>query len=540
MPRIPMSDKAGMIRHQRDTVPMSGTVGMNFNMNEGRAIADLGNVIADAGNKIGHSGMQIVSARNQFLAQEQETQNKLAATQARNLYRKINSDLEIRMAENPAEFSHFREWAVQADKQYSEDAKEFTDKMSEDFRKQFDTEMEGLRVESMKQRSLLGIHAKVTSDYNLFQAQFKDFALRGDLAECNRLLEEHRGNLISEQEYQQKKLDYNRLADFGEVKRLIESGTPDIASRLKERDSSGNYTNFKHLESSARDRFMRVAEANDAQKRADENQSLLDRLNNGEQLTIADIDRAFEGKTSPEAVRQKNQQRSILRQFQKAQETARKQEARERQQEIEQEKRDAVNAHAYRILLHEFPADPARRQVEYATMRNEIFTRYAGDGATVKRLLSQLDETLKAKEKPDSSYKNSFPYLQGNRLLDGMKGKFYSRYPGRGESWYSFATNVYNDDSNLKATNFELAKLRFDEFMKANPQAKISDVEDFLEKMRQDVNQAECDKLMEFWRDYRVPDLSDVLNSGEVERRTSDGRIAVFGSDKKFKRWKED
>lgn len=540
MPRIPMSDKAGMIRHQRDTVPMSGTVGMNFNMNEGRAIADLGNVIADAGNKIGHSGMQIVSARNQFLAQEQETQNKLAATQARNLYRKINSDLEIRMAENPAEFSHFREWAVQADKQYSEDAKEFTDKMSEDFRKQFDTEMEGIRVESMKQRSLLGIHAKVTSDYNLFQEQFKDFALRGDLAECNRLLEEHRGNLISEQEYQQKKLDYNRLADFGEVKRLIEAGTPDIASRLKERDSSGNYTNFKHLESSARDRFMRVAEANDAQKRADENQYLLDRLNNGEQLTIADIDRAFEGKTSPEAVRQKNQQRSILRQFQKAQETARKQEARERQQEIEQEKRDAVNAHAYRILLHEFPADPARRQVEYATMRNEIFTRYAGDGATVKRLLSQLDETLKAKEKPDSSYKNSFPYLQGNRLLDGMKGKFYSRYPGRGESWYSFATNVYNDDSNLKATNFELAKLRFDEFMKANPQAKISDVENFLEKMRQDVNQAECDKLMEFWRDYRVPDLSDVLNSGEVERRTSDGRIAVFGSDKKFKRWKED
>lgn len=540
MPRIPMSDKAGMIRHQRDTVPMSGTVGMNFNLNQGRTIADLGNVIADAGNKIGHSGMQIVSARNQFLAQEQETQNKLAATQARNLYRKINSDLEIRMAENPAEFSHFREWAVQADKQYSEDAKEFTDKMSEDFRKQFDTEMEGIRVESMKQRSLLGIHAKVTSDYNLFQEQFKDFALRGDLAECNRLLEEHRGNLISEQEYQQKKLDYNRLADFGEVKRLIEAGTPDIASRLKERDSSGNYTNFKHLESSARDRFMRVAEANDAQKRADENQYLLDRLNNGEQLTISDIDRAFEGKNSPEAVRQKNQQRSILRQFQKAQETARKQEARERQQEIEQEKRDAVNAHAYRILLHEFPADPARRQVEYATMRNEIFTRYAGDGATVKRLLSQLDETLKAKEKPDSSYKNSFPYLQGNRLLDGMKGKFYSRYPGRGESWYSFATNVYNDDSNLKATNFELAKLRFDEFMKANPQAKISDVENFLEKMRQDVNQAECDKLMEFWRDYRVPDLSDVLNSGEVERRTSDGRIAVFGSDKKFKRWKED
>lgn len=539
MPKIPMSSKAGLIRHQRDTVPMSGAPGMNFNMAESRAISDLGNAIANAGSKIGNAGMQIVSARNQFLAQEQDTRNKLAATQARNLYRQINSDLEMRMAENPAGFSHFREWAVQADQKYSDGVKEFTDKMSEDFRKQFDTEMEGLRIESMKQRSLLGIHAKVTSDYNLFQSQFKYFALRGDLAECNRLLEEHRGKLISEQEYQQKKLYYYQLADFGEVKRLVEAGTPDIASRLKERDSSGNYANFKHLETSARDRFMRVAEANDAKRRTDENQSLLDRLNNGEQLTIDDIDRAFEGQTSPESVRQKNQQRSILRQFQKAQETARKQEARERQQEIEQEKRDAVNAHAYRILSHEFPADPARRQVEYATMRNEIFTRYAGDGATVKRLLSQLDETLKAKEKPDSSYKNSFPYFHGKRLLDGMKGKFFSRYPGRGESWYSLATNVYNDDSNLKATNFELAKLHFDEFMKANPQAKISDVENFLKKMRQDVNQAECDKMMEFWQNYRVPDLSDVLNSGEVERRANDGRIAVFGSDKKFKRWKD-
>lgn len=536
MPKIPMSSKAGLIRHQRDTVPMSGAPGMNFNMAESRAISDLGNAIANAGSKIGNAGMQIVSARNQFLMQEQDTRNKLAATQARNLYRQINSDLEMRMAENPADFSHFREWAVQADQKYSDGVKEFTDKMSEDFRKQFDTEMEGLRIESMKQRSLLGIHAKVTSDYNLFQSQFKDFALRGDLAECNRILEEHRGKLISEQEYQQKKLDYGRLADFGEVKRLVEAGTPDIASRLKERDSSGNYANFKHLETSARDRFMRVAEANDAKRRADENQSLLDRLNNGEQLTIDDIDRAFEGQTSPEAVRQKNQQRSILRQFQKAQETARKQEARERKQEIEQEKRDAVNAHAYRILSHEFPADPARRQVEYATMRNEIFTRYAGDGATVKRLLSQLDETLKAKEKPDSSYKNTFSYQYGRRLLDNMEGLFFSRHPGRGESWYSFFTKVQNTDPNLNATNFELAKLHFDEFMKANPQAKMSDIEAFLEKMRQDVNQAECDKLMEFWQNYRV-DTSKVSGEGDLYRKTKSGRIAIYGKDGKFKRW---
>ena len=67
----------------------------------------------------------------------------------------------------------------------------------------------------------------------------------------------------------------------------------------------------------------------------------------------------------------------------------------------------------------------------------------------------------------------------------------------------------------------------------------MSDIEAFLEKMRQDVNQAECDKLMEFWQNYRV-DTSKVSGEGEKELLMNNGRIAVFGSDRIFKRWKED
>ena len=184
------------------------------------------------------------------------------------------------------------------DKRYADGARKFTGKMSADFRKQFEAEMSGIRVENLGRRTRIGIQAKVTADYNLFQSQWKDAALRGDLQECNRMLEEQRGNLISENEYQQKKLDYERLAAFGAVKRAVEGNVPGIIGKLKERNSEGGYVNFPGLEESARDHFIRVAEARDAQRRSDENAALVDQLSSGENITLESIDKKFEGDTN--------------------------------------------------------------------------------------------------------------------------------------------------------------------------------------------------------------------------------------------------
>lgn len=289
MPKIPMANKPGMIQHQRDTVPMTGAPGMNFNMDESRALMNLGERIGNAGAKIGDAINRTVSVREQFLVKQQYTQDRLAATEARNLYRNINMDLENRMAENPAEFEKFKDWAAEADKRYAETVLDFTQKMSPEFRQQFESEMKGLRSENLMRRTRIGIQAKVTADYNLFQSQWKDAALRGDLTACNRMLEEQNGSLISQQEYEQKKLDFNRMAVFGEVKRLVEAGTPDIVSRLKKRTEEGKYANFRSLDDASRDRFIRFAEAEETRREAETDQKVLAALADGNILYPDDI-----------------------------------------------------------------------------------------------------------------------------------------------------------------------------------------------------------------------------------------------------------
>lgn len=546
MPKIPMTEKAGLIRHVSDTVHMQGAPSMNWKLDEGQALINMGDKLGRGAEKFGNTMIA-------FGQHMQETEDRLNATRIESLWKDRQSALETRMAENPGEYEKFAEWARDTDTDFVEASKPFREKMSKRSLELFDARMDGIRKEAYNRRRTFAVQARVTADYNLFQSQWKDAALRCDLESCNRMLEEHRGTLISQQEYDRKKLDFNRLAAFGEVKRLVDAGAPGIIGKLKERDSNGNYVNFTGLETAVRDRFIHVAEANDAKRRADENQTLVDRLNSGEQVTLEEIDRTFDGQTTPEAVKQKNQQRRIVQQFIHQRETAKKQAEREARQEAREERREKreaqqaendarkkeIAAHEYRLLSYEFSSDPALRQTQYADLRNEILVKYAGDGPASKKLLTQLDERFKAKITPDSSYKNTYIYTIGTRILEDMKSDFYSRYPGRGERWYSFMTNVYNNSKDLEESNWQMAKVAFDNFIRENPEASEKDVRDFIANLKRDVNWAECDKIAEFWRTRATPRLNRrKYQNGEVERMVN-GRVAIFGADKKFIRWKD-
>lgn len=274
MPQIPFRKNADLIQHRNLAVHASGGPDMNFNMENAESLIRLGNTIRSAGQNIG-------SAASKFAEQKVSTENKLASAQARNLYRSMQDDLRKRMADNPGQIDHFQEWATETDRNYAEAETEFTNRMSPQYRKLFETEMNALRKHSLNEREYIVRQAITQKNYDLFQTQWKDAALRGDPDECKRQLEEHRGTLISEQEYQQKLLDYDRLSAFGEVKREVEAGTPGIVSRLKERDSRGIYKNYPGLEESARDRFIRFAEAEETRREAETDQKVLAALADG-------------------------------------------------------------------------------------------------------------------------------------------------------------------------------------------------------------------------------------------------------------------
>lgn len=273
MPKIPMLNP-NAVNHQSSVVHMTGAPGMNFKMDESRALINFGNTLSDFGGTIANAGTKAVSAIAKFQQEQQYTEDRLAATEARNLYRDLNAKLDGRMAENPGEFGKFKEWAEETDKTYIDQVKSITDRMSPNFRKEFDAEMAGLRIESLNRRTRIGIQAKVTADYNLFQSQWKDAALRNDLPECDRMLSEHRGKLISEQEYQQKKLEYNRLAEFGTVRRAVESNSPGIVEQLEERNSTGGYKNYTNLDESSRNQLIKFAKAKSAEQLANEYQEI--------------------------------------------------------------------------------------------------------------------------------------------------------------------------------------------------------------------------------------------------------------------------
>lgn len=282
MPKIPFRENADLIQHRNLVVHASGGPDRNFNMENAESLIRIGTSIRSAGQNIG-------SAVSKFAEQKISTENKLAATQARNLYRSMQDDLRKRMADNPGQIEHFQEWETETDRNYAEAETEFTNRMSPQYRKLFETEMNALRKHSLNEREYIVRQAITQKNYDLFQTQWKDAALRGDLDECKRLLEEHRGTLISEQEYQQKLLDYDRLSAFGAVKREVEAGTPGIVSRLKERDSMGIYKNYSGLEESARDRFIRFAEAEETRREAETDQKVLAALADGNILYPDDI-----------------------------------------------------------------------------------------------------------------------------------------------------------------------------------------------------------------------------------------------------------
>lgn len=529
MPQIPMDNRTNFIDHVQSAVPLSGGGNyLKYYGNDGTAEA-----LSKAGKKIG-------DVLGDYGKKLEDTENKLAAAEARNLYRTLNSELELRMADEPSKFNEFVEWIKETDQKYQEMSAGITARMSRDYRKLFEEEMVGIRQEDAHKKLLLSNEARVTANYNLFKSQWKDSALRGDYNESKRLLEENRGELISEEEYQRLNLDYERFAAYGEVARAVEANVPGIANQLKERNSDGSYKYFGKLDIDKREQFIKVAAANDADKRSHENRQLYDRLNQGEQISVDDIERNFNGKTSAEDLEQKLQQRKIVEGFQRrkkaqksAEEMLKKKESEAAERAAKKKYDDSVNSLDYKIQSFEFSEDPAIRKEQAAKFRNYIFENFSGDGKTVNKLIGQVDECIKKIETPDKSYKNTFIYIRAKSLLDEMKDAFYSLENVEDRSWWN---SNKEKDKNLLDSNFKYAKITLDEFIRRNPNATESDVSVFLDDLKKQVNKTEVKNLAHFWNSqkfYRKPDLN--IKVGMVE----DGWIFSGGDPADKKNWKK-
>lgn len=138
---------------------------------------------------LGQGLLRLTDGMIEYYKQEADTQNKLAAQNAQNLYLAINEELENKMAANPADFKSYVEWADKADQRYLDEVRQYTDQMTEPFRKQFNAQMEGVRIKSLSRRQHIAINAKVTEDYNNMQSLLKDAAARGNAEQYKSILD---------------------------------------------------------------------------------------------------------------------------------------------------------------------------------------------------------------------------------------------------------------------------------------------------------------------------------------------------------------
>lgn len=405
MPDIPKT-QVGLIQHTRATTPLTTQAQLKY-YDDGSA---------EGWAKLGRAFNAGVSALADFQRKSEETENNLSAAEARNYFTKLNSDLTQRMAENPGAYNDFKKWAEETDKQYAEGAKQYLDRMTPEFRKQFEVNMQHLRMTSLDQRIRTGTQAKVTADYNRFQTLFKEYAAT-DPEQAEQLLLQHQGKLISEQEFKTKmEIDLPRIYQSAQVRRQIDAGTPGIIEALEQTDKDGNPLKFTHLTPDHRRGLINYAKAKDSRKRLDENTVLLDQLNSGKIITTKDVEASFAGRTTPEDLRQKHEQMKMVRVFESNREratTAANKAALDRR----------INADELRIYTYNFSPNETQAEQQYTDLKRELLVAYSGDMATFDKLAKRLDAAYQSSRVPKTSYKNSSLFKEGEKILAGFKAQ---------------------------------------------------------------------------------------------------------------------
>lgn len=285
MPKIPMLNQAA-VNHQSSTVHMTGAPGMNFKMDESRALINFGETLSDFGGTIANAGNKTVSAKVKFQQELQYTEDRLAAAEDRALFKEGASALNLKLAENPgASDEEKKEWVNEFQKQYIADRKQYTDRMSEKFRKLHDVEMLSISDSYARNRLEILTNAEVTRLQNEFESLYKMACERGDFAEAERIVRENSGKLFNP-EVARKLLEHDlpMRRDFYSVSKLADLNPAQAVADLETTDKNGRYTNFINLSPDTRKQLLRYAKAKSAQNVTDFTQGYIAKINAGENI----------------------------------------------------------------------------------------------------------------------------------------------------------------------------------------------------------------------------------------------------------------
>jgi len=477
MPKIPMSNKAGFIRHVSDTVHMQGAPGMNWGMEEGQALSNLGDQISRGANHLGNAVMA-------FGRHMQHQEDVLAATEDRNLFSKLNGELRNKLANNPgASDEEKQDWINGYKQLYEDERKPFLDKMSGNFRKQHDAEMNSLRIKAQNDRDFILKQGAVQRVTDLTLEKLKDAALRSDEKEYRRILNEAQEGefpLFSAEKYAMLEQKYYRLSDFGAANAMLETVPPDQLIEQLKAKNDGGYANFTHLPEDRREIFIRKAEAKQGQIEKDFDLQVIASYQNDAPMYDSDeaIDAAFaQGDiNAKQRVRYKEWNKKYYRQ---KQHSAAKAGNDQRQRQIDQFISDT--------LYDENGRARALNENTFAAAAKKAREICGEDYASFDQTLRKLNAAYEKK----TAYRDTPLYKDGDLLISEMKAENKLYAIKEGWLWngkdLSFQTEKFIERSlrmdlenfvqdHPKATQVELTQYLNNrlEFYQKNTLAKIA------------------------------------------------------------------
>ena len=471
-----MSDR-GFVPHVENNVRMRGAPGMDFGMENARGLRNLANGLNDLGDGILSAG----GAMREFVERKADTQNKLMATQADNLYLAIQEELNNRMAANPASYKDFPKWADEADQRYLDESRQYTEQMTTDFRELYYARKEHDRIQDLSKRQMIATQAEVTNQYNMMQTQLKSAAEQGRADNYKEILEAHRGVLISEDEYNLRMSEYGKLADSAAAKRMVDAAADSDSSvqakaaleQLKERDSDGNFVNFKNLTEDYRDQLIRAAKTAQNKAELDMDQAFLSRFYQGDTPTEDEVKQKHDDGTISNE--QFNKWMSWVKQFHT---NAENEATRSRNKKIKEETEDfeARLSGGYEVPYRSVAE--LKAALEQGTIDSEQFNKYFAILSRREQALEQAAEKARRAEEQHSV-----------DILNSWKYKIYTE---------DFSPNPENA--------IEKAKGFWDSIQKQikNPK-QLLDLNEYLQKKVQDTISQKEDE-------FQTPDGKDVLN----------------------------
>lgn len=524
MPQIPIPRKPELRPSGENSVRLSGAPDLNWNVDHG--LERLGDSIQRATHNLGN-------AMRQYAEESAEAENTLATVEAQNIQLDGEAKLDERISANPGAYEQYGEWAREIDSETAEKLKPVLNRMTKRYREQFEERLAGRRQQAIAERIRLGNLARSRAQKEKFDQDFTTAASRGDLETVEFMISRERGRLFGDEEAELYRKNAGRLSDEYAARSMVDSGALDAVERLSARNEDGSWKEFTNMGQQYRSSMIRYARGVSAERQTRARTDFVTGLLAGKVPTEQEINaredlspetkndfikmtRAYlandaatqlsadllAGKQVSEQeimdrtdleLKTKNKLVSMIRSAEGRSESAREANAARQRQEYAKKQQDARDRTSLEIMDLAWSPDPAGRKEQYDAMYGKICAGFADNPGYIITLRKQLDESLKAVEQPDSSYKNSMQYQYAMTKLDSMRDQLYSKNDERGFLWIRYDA----DEQKVKDQNFAMFKVRLDEFIRQNPKATQAEIDAFIDSTRKTINETRVSEVLD-------------------------------------------